>query len=511
MHGLVAHKNGVFTLNLEQLVVALAIGSDPDTGKRHAVLTGDHWLALARTRAEEGDRIRALSELPVGIRHRYCVLGECSDDGMSFKGLASADKRRLDFPTLSCLDAGDIGYDPDQCDYAESENVADVKEALDVFCKRLQPPYHALRMSQGTGQEGGLGDILPGPIEVIVEDQDGAPVKGVDVIFTTLQPVQGTQTVDRLFENPPNSPRRAVTVETGQDGRARAFWQLNATAGLHTVEATLKNPVDGRPTASVVFAAMAHAAEKETQFPVVEDVMWANGSPFENDTVAPIAGVIAGLQIVFSEPIIRPLASADTVILTAEVPSRVSVNNRQAFVFYQQIICGSVVPSDARVVHFKPDPGGIAAIFQLLSQQEIEWDQLPECAPAEGVRFRIRVVGRFTLSERGQVADAFVPGVPDPTGQRIALDLGRPGLGHASDFEAWFYLNPKQNRPDDERVDLNKATMAELQTLPGIGQTLAKRIIEGRNAGSYSKVSNLVDRGILTRSQLDAIAKRVRV
>ncbi|MCP4223802.1 MAG: hypothetical protein GY773_10710, partial [Actinomycetia bacterium] len=57
---------------------------------------------------------------------------------------------------------------------------------------------------------------------------------------------------------------------------------------------------------------------------------------------------------------------------------------------------------------------------------------------------------------------------------------------------------------------LQRADVVELP-MAYPGQILAKRIIEGRNAGSYSKVSNLVDRGILTRSQLDAIAKRVRV
>ena len=51
-------------------------------------------------------------------------------------------------------------------------------------------------------------------------------------------------------------------------------------------------------------------------------------------------------------------------------------------------------------------------------------------------------------------------------------------------------------------VDINKATEAELEALPGIGKALAPKIIAGR---PYAKKSDLVSKKILTQATYDKV------
>jgi competence protein ComEA len=50
----------------------------------------------------------------------------------------------------------------------------------------------------------------------------------------------------------------------------------------------------------------------------------------------------------------------------------------------------------------------------------------------------------------------------------------------------------------DRTVDLNRATAAELQTLPGVGATTAARIVRSREAKAFTKVDELQTRGLVT-------------
>lgn len=59
------------------------------------------------------------------------------------------------------------------------------------------------------------------------------------------------------------------------------------------------------------------------------------------------------------------------------------------------------------------------------------------------------------------------------------------------------------------RVDLNYATRAELQALPGIGAATADAIIARRAAAPIGSLHELVDAQILSERQRDAIADLV--
>ena len=57
-------------------------------------------------------------------------------------------------------------------------------------------------------------------------------------------------------------------------------------------------------------------------------------------------------------------------------------------------------------------------------------------------------------------------------------------------------------------IDLNRASLRKVEQLPGITPSMARRIVDGR---PYSTPEDLVDRGILTRRELDRILDRVVV
>jgi competence protein ComEA len=60
--------------------------------------------------------------------------------------------------------------------------------------------------------------------------------------------------------------------------------------------------------------------------------------------------------------------------------------------------------------------------------------------------------------------------------------------------------------PADERIDINTAPAALLETLPGIGPTRAGRIVESRQAtGPFVRPEELVERGLVPQSVFEQI------
>lgn len=83
----------------------------------------------------------------------------------------------------------------------------------------------------------------------------------------------------------------------------------------------------------------------------------------------------------------------------------------------------------------------------------------------------------------------------------LALALA-PGVSHAQQKPAVVAKPASKAAP----VDLNSATEAELQALPGVGDAYAKKIIAGR---PYTKKDQLVSRKILPKATYDKIKGQV--
>lgn len=70
----------------------------------------------------------------------------------------------------------------------------------------------------------------------------------------------------------------------------------------------------------------------------------------------------------------------------------------------------------------------------------------------------------------------------------------------------------RPSKPRDTRIDLNKATAAQLEALPRIGAALAQRIIDNRDAnGNFESIEDLRRVSGIGASVLDAIKDRIKV
>lgn len=70
---------------------------------------------------------------------------------------------------------------------------------------------------------------------------------------------------------------------------------------------------------------------------------------------------------------------------------------------------------------------------------------------------------------------------------------------------------PAPTTSHDNLIDINTATLAELETLPGIGASRAEAIIQLRAQRPFRSLADLADRGILRPAQLVALAEQATV
>jgi competence protein ComEA len=62
------------------------------------------------------------------------------------------------------------------------------------------------------------------------------------------------------------------------------------------------------------------------------------------------------------------------------------------------------------------------------------------------------------------------------------------------------------------RIDINRATEAQLDALPGIGATYARRIVDSRAVdGPFKNVDELTERRIVPRATFDKVRDLVMV
>jgi len=81
---------------------------------------------------------------------------------------------------------------------------------------------------------------------------------------------------------------------------------------------------------------------------------------------------------------------------------------------------------------------------------------------------------------------------------------------HAERLEEEEIASALTKNPPPSGVDPNTASRDELMLLPGIGEVLANRIIEGREGGAYSSPQDLLRVQRLSPQTIDAIAPALR-
>lgn len=75
-----------------------------------------------------------------------------------------------------------------------------------------------------------------------------------------------------------------------------------------------------------------------------------------------------------------------------------------------------------------------------------------------------------------------------------------PGAHHVSEAATPTAVSPAP------LIDLNTASVAELATLPGIGEVRARAIVELRARRPYTSLADLAERGLLRPAELAGIA-----
>jgi PKD repeat protein len=103
----------------------------------------------------------------------------------------------------------------------------------------------SIRVVEGDGQRGAVGEPLGAPVVVEVTDADGGPVAGVSVGFALTSAGAGAEITP-------------ATAATNAQGRAQAHVLLGDKVGLQTGEAKVVG--DGAEQPSTTFAALAESA-----------------------------------------------------------------------------------------------------------------------------------------------------------------------------------------------------------------------------------------------------------
>ena len=93
-------------------------------------------------------------------------------------------------------------------------------------------------------------------------------------------------------------------------------------------------------------------------------------------------------------------------------------------------------------------------------------------------------------------------------GQKLYLPLQQSGVLGASNSTSSTYVAQSSNTSDSNLVNINTATLSELDGLPGIGQVYAQKIVDQR---PYSDVSELVSKKAVTQSIFEKIKDKISV
>ncbi|MEV4054757.1 ComEA family DNA-binding protein [Amycolatopsis sp. NPDC049688] len=127
---------------------------------------------------------------------------------------------------------------------------------------------------------------------------------------------------------------------------------------------------------------------------------------------------------------------------------------------------------------------------------------------------RVRSPGLITVPQGSRVADVLrAAGGPEPGADLSTLNLARKVTDGEQLAVGVPAAAPDPGAPAaGGKVDLNTATPDQLDTLPGVGEVMAKRIVQWRSDhGGFSKVEQLRDVDGIGESKFEKLREQVTV
>jgi hypothetical protein len=402
------------------------------TGK--TFLAGDYWLALVRARAEPQNRVRVVSPAPIGIEHHYCILAAASLDGgnVVFKNASPFDLRRLQHPSLTCLDASDVGYATDCPSGLFNVSHNTVKKALDQVC-HIEAKHVAYGQQCHTSV---YGQTAPANIRTVADALNLlCSVKAEQILFdrpckTSIYSQPGAENVHTVAD----ALGLLCTVSAEQIG-------FDIKSACKYLQAELKD--DAKQNVAAALNALCGRPDQRP-LPVIAQTSW------QNDTPMPLGNLRNnGLSVLFSEDMNADSLTTDSFVVTWEVPLSLSSGRNKDFLFAEfltpQIMVGRI-EFKAKAATFRPRLVMTDDLFKAFLA-DVPKFLPPESLDFAGIRCRVRLIGRaiFAADRRpldGHVPMLSVPGTGTGSSAHTSFDFNKPGVGHVSDFESWFYLIP---------------------------------------------------------------------
>ena len=498
--------------------------------QKRTFVAGDYWLTPVREASAEETEPLLDEALPIGVEHHYLLLGRIDAAG-ALEALETPRLRQLNFPPLTALEAGDVGYETacsgqgdngifdDTHDTVEKAlnrlcalDAADVAYTPEAGCDALAGAgtveqalnrlcaNATLEYVSGDGQETSIEEFLPAPLQARVA-VGHFPVAGREVRFEITRQGDGGE----LLNPATGDTGKELAVKTDGTGLAQVHWRLGsdgpgtvnppATPGQR-VTATL---VDS-PAIQLAYNAVLRGEAGVDPRIRVERLILTDGSELENERTITVSEFVKGLAITADRDLDPQAFKMDPSEIVS--PGRPSLelslylpypiddfwgDDLAPVGFQPTVLAGEARAEGPNIVWVPTDNTALWLVDRL-------FQLLLETGAADRLLVFLRLRGNFVWAagepRRFVDGEAFGQAKGDRVGLRLPSGNGTAG----GTLESWFWVGPDTERRElrFERLSVrNNLVSAILTRKPGGPVRGATVELAGRRGQVLTTSTNL--------------------